>query len=105
MAIEDLPIIKEEEIRSDSPIVDIAEIHYMPFDKSGAKYQNIQLYYVLGRSTNTVFVTKFIGIDEETGVRLTSLDEYRSIFAENPRKEISRIKKYTSLIRAPGKTE
>ena len=98
MAIEDLPVIKEEDITNQTPVVEKAEICYNWLPPPNEDFVYIaELFFVLGRSENNdVFVADQIGDYPNLGKIILVSDSSRKNYLK-----ISRIKSYTSLIEGP----
>ena len=95
MAIEDLPILKEEEIDKDTSIVDRAEICYKPWPGPNGHVLLTRVYFVLGKKEDGgIFITDYLHTDED-------VDGWKCIGSYDTEKRyriISDIKNYTSLI-------
>ena len=103
MTIEDLPIIREEEINEDtSRIVDRAEICYKWLPQPNEDFVHLtRLYFVLGRSeAGDVYVADQVAHYPDLGERINTLEN-----SDQSYKKLSRIIDYTSLTLATGKTE
>ena len=103
MALEDLPIIREEDINEQTAVVDRAEIRYntFPGNPSTADLFTTELYFVLGRTeSGNIFVTNRLFTDERLNGNMISSND-----PDRPYKIISAINNYNPLISATGKTE